>query len=154
MWHQEQAFIDFDWSPLPNLKISPGFKYVNFTRTLDAQEDTLTDTVKGKSVSVIGSILGTNTYNSPLYFLTANYKITPSLALYGQYATSFLIPQLSELQVLGVSLQNLKPETTTNYQTGLVYSKGPISWDADLYLIDARKYERRLQRLRHEHWRL
>ena len=137
-WHQEQVFIDFDWTPLANLKISPGFKYVNFTRTIDAREDTLTDTINGKSASVIGPILGTNTYTSPLYFLTANYKLTPYFAAYAQYATSFLIPQLSELQVLGVSLQNLQPETTTNYQTGVVYSRGPISWDADLYQIDAR----------------
>jgi iron complex outermembrane receptor protein len=138
MWHQEQVFVDFDWTPLHNLKISPGFKYVNFTRTIDAQEDSLSDTIKGKTVSVIGPILGTNTYSSPLYFLTANYKLTPFFSAYGQYATSFLIPQLSELQVPGVSLQHLQPETTTNYQTGLVYSRGPISWDADLYLIDAR----------------
>jgi len=132
-WQQEQVFVDFDWTPIDQLKISPGFKYVNFRRTINAAEDTLT--VNG--ASVVGPINGSNTYDSPLYFLTANYKITPSWSFYGQYATSFLIPQLSELQVPGVNLQKLAPETTTNYQTGTVFSKGRLTVDADLYLIVA-----------------
>jgi len=129
-WHQEQVFIDFDWKPLPGLTVSPGFKYVNFTRTISALDD---------AVAVgVGPIEGTNTYTSPLYFLTTNYKVTSYISVYGQYATSFLIPQLSELDVPGVTLQHLQPETTTNYQTGVVYSRGAVTWDADLYLIDAR----------------
>jgi iron complex outermembrane receptor protein len=129
-WHQEQAFIDFDWTPLENLTISPGFKYVNFVRTISALDD---------AVAVgVGPIEGTNTYTSPLYFLTTNYKVTPYFSAYAQYATSFLIPQLSDLDVPGVTLQHLQPETTTNYQTGVVYSRGAVTWDADLYLIDAR----------------
>jgi iron complex outermembrane receptor protein len=132
-WVQEQGFVDFNWTPLHNLTISPGFKYVNFTRRINAAEDTLT--VNG--ASVIGPIVGRENFSSPLYFMTANYKLTHSLAVYGQYATSFLIPQLSELQVPGVSLQNLKPETTTNYQTGVVFSRGPATMDADLYMVKA-----------------
>jgi len=129
-WRQQQVFIDFDWTPLANLKISPGFKYVNFTRTISALDD---------AVAVgVGPIEGTNTYASPLYFLTANYKVTSFFSAYAQYATSFLIPQLSTLDVPGVSLQHLQPETTTNYQTGVVYSRGPVTWDADFYLINAR----------------
>jgi len=141
-WTQEQAFADFIWTPLDNLKISPGFKYVNFQRTINASEDTLSyvnTVIDGINVngSTIGPIHGTNTYSSPLYFLTANYKILPVWSLYAQYATSFLIPQLSELQVPGVSLQHLNPETTVNYQLGTVYTHGSITADADVYLIDA-----------------
>lgn len=132
-WVQQQAFVDFNWTPLPNLTVSPGFKYVNFVRRINAQEDSLT--ING--ASVIGPIKGREDFNSPLYFMTANYKLTHYLSVYGQYATSFLIPQLSELQVPGVSLQNLKPETTTNYQTGVVFSRGPATMDADLYLVKA-----------------
>jgi iron complex outermembrane receptor protein len=132
-WTQEQVFIDFDWTPLDNLKISPGFKYVNFRREINAAEDTLT--VNG--ASTIGPIRGTNTYDSPLYFLTGNYKILPVWSVYAQFATSFLIPQLSDLQVPGVNLQHLQPETTVTYQTGTVYSHGSITADADVYLIDA-----------------
>lgn len=132
-WLQEQAFVDFDWRPMDDLTISPGFKYVNFKRRIDATQDTLT--VNG--ASTIGPIDGANTYSSPLYFLTANYKIQPYWSVYGQFATSFLIPQLSELQVPGVSLQSLQPETTDTYQAGTVYSRGRLAADADVYLIDA-----------------
>jgi iron complex outermembrane receptor protein len=44
---------------------------------------------------------------------------------------------LSELQVPGVSLQHLQPETTTNYQFGTVFQRGRISMDGDYYLINA-----------------
>jgi len=132
-WIQEQGFVDFIWTPLDNLKISPGFKYVNFKRTIDAEEDTLT--ING--ASEIGPIQGSNTYQHPLYFLTTNYKILPWYSVYAQYATSFLIPQLSELQVPGVNLQHLQPETTTNYQAGMVYTRGRVTMDGDYYLINA-----------------
>jgi iron complex outermembrane receptor protein len=133
-WNQQQGFVDFIWTPTDSLKISPGFKYVNFTRTINAEEDTLTE---ANGSSVVGPIQGSNTYQHPLYFLTANYKILPWYSVYFQYATSFLIPQLSELQVPGVQFQHLQPETTTNYQFGTVYTRGKITMDADYYLINA-----------------
>ncbi len=141
-WLQEQVFVDYYWKPIDGLTITPGFKFVNFRREIDAAEDTLSlDSVSKSgtitSANTVAPIKGENTYSSPLYFLTANYKILPEWAVYAQFATSFLIPQLSELQVPGVSLQNLKPETTTNYQLGTVYTKGALTADADLYLIDA-----------------
>ena len=131
-WLQEQVFVDFYWRPLDNLTITPGFKYVNFKREINASEDGSVTPSGGE-----GSLKGTNTYSSPLYFLTANYKITPFWSAYGQFATSFLIPQLAELQVPGVELQHLKPETTTNYQLGTVFSRGALTADADVYLVDA-----------------
>ena len=133
-WAQEQVFVDFNWKPLSNLTVSPGFKYVNFQREINATQDTLTNAA---GASVVGPIHGTNTYDSPLYFLTANYKILPEWSIYAQYATSFLIPQLSELQVPGVNVQNLRPETTTNYQAGTVYTHGPVTADGDVYYINA-----------------
>jgi iron complex outermembrane receptor protein len=127
------VFVDFNWTPLQSLTVSPGFKYVNFKRTINAAEDTLT--VNG--ASDVAPVYGSNTYSSPLYFLTVNEKLTPDWSIYGQYATSFLIPQLSDLQVPGVSLQHLVPETTVTYQGGTVFSKGRITTDADAYLIVA-----------------
>ena len=132
-WLQEQGFVDFNWTPLANLTISPGFKYVNFRRSINATQDTLS--ING--ANAIGPIHGSNTYSSPLYFVTANYKIIPTWSVYAQYATSFLIPQLSDLQVPGVELQHLQPETTENYQAGTVYSGNSITADADVYMIDA-----------------
>ncbi len=61
--------------------------------------------------------------------------------MYGQAATSFLIPSLSDLYVTGVSLQNLQPATTDNYQIGTVYTRGAVTADLDAYLIDATNIE-------------
>ena len=129
-WLQEQVFVDFNWTPTDALTISPGFKYVNFRRDVNAAEENY----GGKET---GPLEGTNTYNSPLYFLTVNYKILNYWSVYGQFATSFLVPQLAELEVPGVNLQHLTPETTTNYQLGTVYSRGALTADADVYLVDA-----------------
>jgi iron complex outermembrane receptor protein len=131
-WLQEQGFVDFYWRPIDGLTITPGFKYVNFTRDVNAPNENVAGAPQKNT-----PLYAKNTYDSPLYFLTANYKITPYWAVYGQFATSFLVPELSDLYATGVSLQNLKSETTTNYQLGTVYTRGNLTADADVYLIDA-----------------
>jgi len=70
-------------------------------------------------------------------FVTTRFFQGPELAVYGQIATSFLIPELSDLYVSGAKLQSLQSEYTTNYQLGMVYTRGRITADADVYLIDA-----------------
>jgi iron complex outermembrane receptor protein len=138
-WLQWQAFADFYWHPTSNLTITPGFKWVDFRRNVDASAESVAGEpskvsgVKLKTVPLVGS----NTYTSPLYFLTANYKIMPELAIYGQVATSFLIPELSDLYVTGIDLNTVKPQYTINYQMGTVYTKGNFTADADIYLINA-----------------
>ena len=128
-WFQYQLFADFVWKPIANLTVTPGFKYVNFRRSVNGVENSLTGT------TARGIISGSNTYDKPLYFGTINYKILPSLAVYAQYATGFLIPSLSALYADQLSLSNLKPSETINYQGGAVFSRGRISADADVYLI-------------------
>jgi len=134
-WLQGQFFADFYWHPIENLTITPGFKYVDFNRSVNAADETIGTSATGtlKNQPLVAS----NNYQSPLYFLTANYKIRPDLAVYGQIATSFLIPELSDLYVSGAQLQSLQSEYTTNYQLGAVYTHGRITADADVYLIDA-----------------
>jgi iron complex outermembrane receptor protein len=135
-WFQGQIFVDFNWRPVEGLTISPGFKYVNFTRDLNAAHENIT--VSGESGGTKNQpIVASNNYTSPLYFLTVNYKIKPFWSVYGQAATSFLVPALSNLYAPGVTLQGLKPETTTTYQVGTVYTRGAITADLDTYLIKA-----------------
>ncbi len=135
-WFQGQIFVDFNWRPIDGLTISPGFKYVNFTRDVNAAHENIT--VSGEpGGSKNTAIVASNNYTSPLYFLTVNYKIRPYWSVYGQAATSFVIPALSNLYAPGVSLQSLRPETTTTYQTGTVYTRGPITADLDVYDIEA-----------------
>lgn len=129
-WLQWQTFMDFYWKPTDNLTIAPGFKYVHFERDVSAADEK----VAGGSSNQ--ALVGSNTYTKPLYFLTANYKIRSDWSVYGQVATSFLVPSLSALYVAGVNLQGLQPQTTISYQAGTVYTHGRITMDADVYRVD------------------
>lgn len=130
-WLQGQIFFDFYWRVTSQLTVTPGFKYTDLTRNVHADHENVGGGSKNQA------IFATNNYQSPLYFITANYKVQPDWAVYAQFATSFLAPQLSELYVTGVSLQKLQSEYTTNYQLGTVYTHGNFTADADLYLIEA-----------------
>jgi iron complex outermembrane receptor protein len=129
-WLQWQTFVDFFWRPTDKLTIAPGFKYVHFERDVRAADESVAGGSKNQT------LVGSNTYTKPLYFLTANYKILPDWAVYAQVATSFLVPSLSALYVNGVNLQGLQPETTISYQAGAVYTHGKITVDADVYRVD------------------
>lgn len=129
-WNQYQVFVDFEWRPLSNLTITPGFKYVDLTRTISGEVEN-----SGVTNFVRGPVNGSVTYTKPLYFLTANYRILPYWSVYGQYATGFLIPSLSTLQVSNLQLDTLKPQESVNYQAGTVYTRGHITADIDVYTI-------------------
>jgi iron complex outermembrane receptor protein len=134
-WIQYQVFADFVINPTDNLSITPGIKYVDFRRTVTGVENSVSGPVAR------GYITGSNNYNSPLYFFTINYKIVPYWSVYAQYATGFLIPSLSYLYSDALSLQNLKPAATTNYQVGTVFSKGRLAMDGDVYFIHGSNLE-------------
>jgi iron complex outermembrane receptor protein len=125
-WDQVQPFIDFEWRPLPNLTVTPGFKWLHFTRNVSGPYNQ--STRNGNAYSA--------TYEKPLYFLTANYRPMDHLSVYGQFATGFLVPPLSVLQTNNPNVAALKPQETKNYQVGAVYQAGRLSLDADLYYID------------------
>ncbi len=130
-WNQYQLFADLELRPIDKLTITPGIKYVHLTPTVNAA-------IANRRTPNFarGPVSGSNTYEKPLYFATANYRVRPEWSVYFQYATGFLIPALSTLQVNNVSLNELKPEQSINYQAGAVYSKGPLTADGDVYLID------------------
>src|SRR6202012_4413263 len=62
-WLQGQFFADFYWRPTPNLTITPGFKYVDFNRNVNAPDETIgtsaTGTLKNQS------LMASNNYQSP-----------------------------------------------------------------------------------------
>jgi len=134
-WLQGQFFADFNWRVTDKLTISPGFKYVDFTRGVNATHENVGGGAKNQA------LVATNNYASPLYFLTANYKIMPYWSVYAQAATSFLIPSLSSLYVTGANLQAVQPATTDNYQIGTVYTRGAVTADLDAYWINATNIE-------------
>jgi iron complex outermembrane receptor protein len=130
-WFQWQTFVDFYWKPTDQLTIAPGFKFVHFERDVNAANESVAGGAKNQS------LVATNTYTKPLYFLTANYRVQPDWSMYAQVATSFLVPSLSALYVKGANIQGLQPETTISYQAGTVYTHGNVTVDADIYRVDA-----------------
>lgn len=125
-WFQQQLFALFDWNVTDRLTITPGVKYVNFTRsvlspiaTQKARQGTIADA----------------SFRQTLPFATVNYKIRDNWTAYGQYAKGFLIPALSNLEVQTTAPLIPDPTKTTNYQAGTVFAGDNLNIDFDAYLI-------------------
>ena len=128
-WFQYQLFADFQWRPTSQLTITPGFKYLDYTRHIDAYE---TSGSNGFFAD------GSRTYAKPTYFLTVNYRLTPGWSVYAQTASAFLVPPVKTLgKFPGAVNASTQPEQTWTYQAGTVYTAGPITADFDVYDIQA-----------------
>jgi iron complex outermembrane receptor protein len=125
-WHQYEPFVDFEWKVTPALTVTPGIKYLHEDLSVDSD-------VNQKSRQPFHD---SKTFTKTLYFLTANYKVQENLAVYAQYATGFLVPDISVTQVVNPQLSQLQPQESTNYQAGAVYHGSRITIDADAYYID------------------
>ena len=125
-WDQYQPFVDLVWNVTPQLTVTPGVKYVNWDLSVDSD-------VNQKSRQPFH---GSKTFDKTLYFLTANYKLRDNLSAYAQYATGFLMPDISVTQVVRPNLDQLHPQLSTNYQAGLVYHGGALTLDGDVYNIE------------------
>jgi len=123
--HAEE-FAELELRPLPGLTITPGIKHVDFQRQIDATYNQTT-----RYAEQVG-----NTYRKSLPFATANYAVTDTLSVYGQYAKGFLAPSLTVLYVNSTGNSTVQPQTSTNYQAGAVYHGARLSIDADAYYID------------------
>ncbi|MDB5709560.1 MAG: TonB-dependent outer rane receptor FecA5 [Sphingomonas bacterium] len=123
--HTEE-FVELELRPLPGLKITPGFKHVDFNRRIMATYNQTTRYPQSLS----------DTYTANLPFATINYAVNDKLAVYAQYARGFLAPSLSVLYVANPGLSTVEPERSTNYQAGAVYHGGSLSVDVDIYKID------------------
>jgi iron complex outermembrane receptor protein len=125
-WEQYEPFVDVEWRATPELTITPGVKYVSEKISVDSD-------VNQKSRQPFH---GSKTFTKTLYFLTANYKVRDNLAVYAQYATGFLLPDISATQAVNPNLSDLHPQESTNYQAGLVYHGARFTLDADAYDIE------------------
>jgi iron complex outermembrane receptor protein len=123
--HTEE-FVELELRPIPGLKITPGFKHVDFNRKIDALYNQTTRYAQRLS----------STYTADLPFATVNYQISSQLAAYFQYAKGFLAPSLSALYVDNPGFSTVAPERSTNYQAGAVYHGSHLSLDGDVYKID------------------
>lgn len=124
--NQEQVFGELELQPISGLKITPGFKYLDFERSIDAIANQKTHLPAHFAES----------WHKSLPFLTVNYAATNNFSIYAQYAKGFLAPPLSVLYNLNPDNNTVKPQTSTNYQIGFVYHGENLSIDADGYYID------------------
>ena len=129
-WKQYQFFGEFEYRPMDGLSITPGVKYVHFTRSIDASVNQSSRT----------PIDAEATFTKVLPFATANYSILSNWSVFAQYAQGMYVPDLSSFYsptaTLLTSLSSLKPQTSTNYQAGSVYHGSRLTLDGDIYLID------------------
>jgi iron complex outermembrane receptor protein len=130
-WGQYQVFADFEWRPMDNLTITPGVKYISFRRTIDGKVEN-----NNLGAPPRFAVQGSETFSNTLFFLTANYKITPYWSVYAQGGQGFLIPSLSFLQVANTGSNTIQPTKSDNYQVGTVYTRGNFTADADFYRIN------------------
>jgi len=128
-WDQYQFFGEFEYRPFDGLSITPGIKYVHFTRSIDAAVNQTSRLPLNTQA----------TWTDTLPFLTANYKIKSNWSAYFQYAKGIYVPDLSSFYSaspnLAASLAQLQPQRSTNYQFGTVYHGTRFAIDADIYKI-------------------
>ncbi|HEX7851808.1 MAG TPA: TonB-dependent receptor [Sphingomonas sp.] len=128
----DNEFIELELRPLPGLSITPGFKHVDYGRTIRARYNQKTRYAQNV----------TSDYSANLPFLQANWQLTSQFSIYGEFAKGFLAPPLSAIYVDNPARSNLVPEKSTNYQAGFVYHGQKLSIDADVYSIDfANKFQ-------------
>jgi iron complex outermembrane receptor protein len=128
-WSQYEPFVELELRPLPDLTITPGFKYVEWDRSVNAP-------LEQKTVPVV-PFTGSFKTTRGLPFAMVNYKLQPSWSVYAQYAQGIYVPDISAFeQTTPLSTANApKAQTTTNYQAGTVYYADNFTFDADIYYI-------------------
>ena len=125
-WKQYQPFAEFEWTPTDSMTVTPGFKYMHFTRSVDAVKN------QGSSVAAAFS----ETYAASLPFLTVNQMFGKNDSLYLQYAKGMQVPVLGTALQVVTPTNTPDPQTTTNYQFGGVHKSDRFQFDADIYYID------------------
>ncbi len=121
-----QPFAEFEWEVTPSTTITPGIKQVMMTRSVDAAVNQTTRLPQKASVD----------YRTTLPFLTVNQQVGQNIAVYGQYAKGFQIPDLKSFYIADPTKNSADPQLSTNYQLGIVGKSRDFTWDADVYRIE------------------
>lgn len=121
-----QPFAEYEWTPTETLKITPGFKYINFSRHQ-------VGTVNQTSLLPISYKAE---YAANLGYLSANWHLAPHTSVYAEIAQGFLAPNANLLYTPIVTQNTFAPQKTLNYQAGAVYSTSAMVLSLDAYYID------------------
>jgi iron complex outermembrane receptor protein len=121
-----QPYLQVDLKPIDGLTISPGIRYVNFNRGVDAQVNVKSGTAQNYSTD----------FDQVLPSLLIHYAITPNWSTYIQAAEGFLAPNENFFNYKVPGTTNLSPEQSWNYQIGTAWQSKELSLSLDGYYID------------------
>ncbi|WP_199097657.1 TonB-dependent receptor [Dyella sp. ASV21] len=124
-----QPYVQYDWSITDRLTLSPGLRYSEVTRSLNATLNKVTPPAPAHTDA---------TYSDTLPSLSLHERITDEWSAYAQAAKGFLAPPIDVIELNGS--RGLNPETTTNYQIGTAYATRQFTFGASLYYIDFNNY--------------
>jgi len=125
-----QPYIEYEWKPIETLSITPGYKFISFSREHDAYVNQTT----------LSPLIYDHTYRAGLPFLNVRYRATPDLAVYAQASRGFLVPTITAYYSQNPDLNPSSPQTTLNYQIGAVYKTEDFTADVSLYQITANNF--------------
>jgi iron complex outermembrane receptor protein len=121
-----EPYVEYQWHPIQNLTLTPGVKYMWIQRAIEAPINQTKNLLPAFYSQV---------YSKPLPLATANYRIAQHWSAYAQFANGLLTPPLAFFQEDNPQLNQVKPQTTTNYQLGTVYKTNRFNADVDGYFI-------------------
>jgi len=123
-----QPFMQYEWKlPQYGLTITPGLRYVDFSRNIYTPQNQKTGTALDYG----------HTWTKILPSVTLREQINPNWSTYFQFAQGYLAPNLNVFYVNAPTVSGQpSPEQTNNYQIGTVYKTDRVTFDADLYYID------------------
>jgi len=120
-----QPYVQYDWRPTDSLTVSPGVRYSEVTRSIDAPLNKVSPPVPLSAEA---------TYHAALPSLSVHDRLSDQWSVYAQAAKGFLAPPIDVIQVNGS--RGLNPETTKNFQLGTAYASRQLTFGADVYYID------------------
>ena len=121
-----QPYAEYEWNAGEGTTVTPGIKLVRITRSVDAVVNQTTRLPQNTSVD----------YKTTLPFLTVNQQLGANLAIYGQYAKGFQIPDLKSFYIADPTRNSTEPQKSVNYQLGMVGKSAALTWDVDVYRIE------------------
>ena len=108
------------------LTISPGVRYANFDRSVDAQVNVKSGLPQKYDTD----------FDVVLPSLLVHYAITPNWSTYAQAAEGFLAPNENFFTPTNPSATKLNPQQSWNYQVGTAWQSKSFALSLDGYYID------------------
>jgi iron complex outermembrane receptor protein len=125
-----QPYVEYEWKPIEQLSITPGYKYESFTRDHFGQANQTT----------IQPVNFSKTYTAHLPFFSVRYRLTPEMTVYAQASKGYLAPAVAAFYVYDLADNSISPEQTVNLQTGVAYKSALFNASADIYQITASNF--------------